>query len=429
MIKGLLYEKRCMVYPSFKCNECTRSLLENTGKIVQKKERKKYYIKDISVIEVPLTAELNTLMPNFKSIGLVNENFAAELFLELDLFNGAFPYEKYKKSWNAGFQTDNSWSKKEFSPDINCSGRVDIGDIRTNWELNRHYQFAALAKNYYMTGSEAYLEELNFLFYDWNKHNLFMQGIEWTSAMEMAIRVNSWIFTCCFLDKASKKHCNDKCKSLISDMSHGILVMVNYVIEHLSKFSSANNHLIVELYAVTLAGIFYGYKPWQEFGIEKMTEELVRQNYQDGVNKEMSLHYQTFVMEAYGILMVILKKNKKTIPEVWKEYLIKMSEFVSDCCGDYGETIVFGDNDEGKILDLSGKYFNYYHYILDLMSCVLTQRYTELDNIHENIGWLFHKEEIDRNKVKKDILRLLPNVIEPGAILLFAVQTGNYCLV
>lgn len=26
-----------------------------------------------------------------------------------------------------------------------------------------------------------------------------------------------------------------------------------------------------------------------------------------------------------------------------------MSEFMCDCCGECGETVVFGDNDEGKI--------------------------------------------------------------------------------
>lgn len=71
-----------------------------------------------------------------------------------------------------------------------------------------------------------------------------------------------------------------------------------------------------------------------------LTEELPRQNYADGVNKEMSLHYQSFVMEAYGLLMIEMKHNHIKIPQIWEEYLMHMSEFMCDCCGEYGETVV-----------------------------------------------------------------------------------------
>ena len=43
-----------------------------------------------------------------------------------------------------------------FSYDIPCSQQEDIGDIRTNWELNRHFQFSALAKSYYISGCLLY---------------------------------------------------------------------------------------------------------------------------------------------------------------------------------------------------------------------------------------------------------------------------------
>ena len=35
-----------------------------------------------------------------------------------------------------------------------------------------------------------------------------------------------------------------------------------------------------------------------------LTRELDRQNSEDGVNLEMATHYQAFVMEAYGLLML-----------------------------------------------------------------------------------------------------------------------------
>ena len=370
-------------------------------KFLQRKEYKKYYTQNLPVTEIVINSATSALSPDYLRIGLEQSCTNTELFSSLDLFQGSFSYQQYKKSWNAGFQTENTWDENTFSYKINCAGRIDIGDIRTNWELNRPYQFSALAKSYYVSGEKSFLDEMTDLFQDWNHHNLFLHGVEWTSAMEIAIRVNSWIFTYCFLCMAEKKHGVEySITNLKNQLIHGVLVMTDYISAHLSRFSSANNHLIIELYAIAMSGILFNCKRWKETSLKQLTEELVRQNYKDGVNKEMSLHYQTFIMEAYGLLMLTMEKNEIKIPDIWYTYISKMSEFVADCCGDYGETIVFGDNDEGKILDLTGKHFNHYHYVLELMSCVLPQKYNKTVGFYENIRWMVSREQLCRTKKK-----------------------------
>ncbi len=353
-------------------------------KTLKKKELKKVFSLHKPVIEIPLSKELKCLhIDNDKlSINWENEDWTS--FSSLDLFD-SFDYGKYKNLWNAGFQTKNSWSIDLFSPTINISQRVDVGDIRTNWELNRHFQFAALAKSFYATKDKKYYLELKNLFYDWNEHNLFLHGVEWTSAMELAIRINSWVYAFAFLDKSE---CEEK---LLSDIEHGIFVMTNYVLEHRARFSSANNHLIVEMYAVALVGIITDYASWRDVALKILTEELVKQNYSDGVNKEMSLHYQSFVMEAYGLLWLQMLKNDIAIPEVWKAYLTAMAEFVADSTDDFNSTMEFGDNDEGKILDLNGRINNHYQYVMNLMGCLLEKKYTDV-SWHENLNWIVPKE-------------------------------------
>ena len=331
------------------------------------------------------------------SINWNNEKFT--VFKEQNLFR-VYSYNKYKRAWDAGFQTENVWPTDQCSYDILISQREDIGDIRTNWELNRHYQFAGMAKSFYVTGDFSILEELQELFYDWNNKNYFLCGVEWTSAMEIAIRVNSWIYTYCFLNKAFEKY-NLENNKILKDISRGIIVMADYIVKHRAKYSSANNHLIVEMYAVGMSGIFFDYKPWEKLAFNILTEELPRQNYADGVNKEMSLHYQSFVMEAYGLLMLEMKHNHIKIPQIWEEYLLHMSEFMCDCCGEYGETVVFGDNDEGKILDLSGEHFDHYRYVLDLMGSVLPKRYSKMENIHENLYWIL-SDDFQNSVLKKN---------------------------
>ncbi|MFR2735666.1 MAG: alginate lyase family protein [Blautia producta] len=368
-------------------------------KKLQKQEYKSLYLLNLPVIEIPLDEKIAKYTFDSSKMKINKNCINYKVFTDLDLFAGAFDYSKCKKRWNAGFQTDNVWPEKEFSYSISCGSRVDIGDIRTNWELNRHYQFSGLAKNYYLTKDKKFLKELSDLFYDWNKHNLFLHGVEWNSPMEIAIRVNSWVFSLAFLNMVDEKE--DGLRMLKCDLEHGILVMIEFINRHFSEYSSANNHLIVELYSVALVGIVFDNKQWVKYSIKRLTEELPKQNYEDGVNKEMSLHYQAFIMEAYGILMLLLNNNNITVPKNWYSYLSKMSEFVSDSCDESGEVIVFGDNDEGKILNLSGGYFNYYRYVLDLMSVVLEERYTNLNNVNENIGWLVNEELLNRNREKK----------------------------
>ena len=349
-------------------------------KRLQRREYNNLYTIHKPVIDIPLPQNISNIRINIEKLSINWDNRDWTEFSSLDLFN-VYDYKSYKKEWNAGFQTENHWPEDKFSSTISISQRIDIGDIRTNWELNRHFQFAALAKSYYCTKEKKYISELRDLFYDWNQHNLFLHGVEWTSAMELAIRVNSWIYAYAFLKKAECEN------GLLDDIEHGIFVMTDYILKHRAKFSSANNHLIVEMYAVALVGIVADFKPWCEEAISILTEELTRQNYEDGVNKEMSLHYQSFIMEAYGLLWLVMLKNNIDIPEIWKKYLTAMSEFVADSTDDYGSTIEFGDSDEGKILDLNGKIENYNQYVLNLISCLLEKRYSNYD-WHENLKWI-----------------------------------------
>ena len=371
----------------------------------QSQEKDKYYLRHLPVTEIPIPVELAGLHVDENKLSINWENKEWTEFERLDLFS-VFSYEEYKDKWDAGFQTETSWPEYPYSPTIHISQRMDIGDIRTNWEINRHFQFVALAKSYYCTKDYKYFEELERLFYGWNKHNLFLHGVEWTSAMEIAIRVNSWVYTYAFLKRA------DAPLNLLIQIEHGILVMTDYIIKHRARFSSANNHLIIEMYAVALVGIITDHAPWRDRALDILSEELIKQNYSDGVNREMSLHYQSFVMEAYGLLWLLMVKANLVVPTAWKTYLTAMSRFIADSTDDYGTTMEFGDSDEGKIIDFNGKIENYYQYVLRLMGCLLEERYTNAP-WHENLKWIV-----------PDILRKDKKMYIPG--LVSSRKEGGY---
>ena len=360
-------------------------------KISQYREKAAFAGKNRDVTSSLFYAETRGLAfdPDRVGVNFKNDTFHTRTDIYLP---GGFDYAKFRLRWHAGFQTGNEWPKK-FSYDPHYKQCDAVGDARTNWELNRHFQFALLAKNFYATGESAYRDELQTLFDDWRRENPFLTGISWTSVMEVAIRAINWIYALAFLSK-----CKDASEPLKAALSTGIRNMIGYVARHYSRFSSANNHLIVEAAAMSLAGLAFGYEKWTALGTGILTDELPRQNYSDGVNKELSLHYQLFVMEAYALTAHALRANGRTIPESWSLMLQKMSLYTGHASWRGKTAIEFGDDDEGKILDLRGGERNHTAYILQLCALVSGTpcRYAFDTPVDETLHWLFGREEIEK---------------------------------
>ena len=361
-------------------------------KTLEKKEQARFRNDACPVISKLFNPRLSGLKPDAEKLRMNWGNPDFSCRTAIHLLSGA-DYETCKKRWNAGFQTEKTWPDT-FSYALEYKQKDGIGDARTNWELNRHFQFALLAKDYAASGDKAYLDAFRDLFLDWNEKNPFLHGISWTSVMEAAIRCINWVYAYGFLARAGAD------EGLLDALKTGILNMTDYIAAHYSRYSSANNHLIVEACAIGHSGVLFSHKPWIDLAVHILTRELPLQNYPDGVNREVSIHYQSFYMEAMGLMMRLLKKNGLGVPASWPEMLGKMCRYVADCQGDYGETAAFGDDDEGKILDLSGiepgkdTHFNHYRYALGLLSVLLNEQFTPLEALeNETLRWLFSDQE------------------------------------
>lgn len=301
---------------------------------------------------------------------------------------GGFRYGDCAGRWHAAFQTAGEWpTVPSYSLDYKQS---PIGDARCNWELNRHFQWPLMAAEYCVTRDVKVLARLQEEFADWNRRNPFLWGISWTSVMEAAIRSVSWMLTLAFLKESGVSG------SFPGELATGILNMAGYVVRHRSRHSSANNHLLVEMTAVGLAGLAFGREGWVRLATSTLGRELERQNSPDGVNLEMSLHYHAFVMEAYLLLMRGLRVAGREVPQRWRDMLGRMAEFV--CHSMVGDTAAmeFGDADEGKIIDLAGDgSASYYNYVLQLASLETGRRFSTFDVPEPTVEWLYSPEEIE----------------------------------
>lgn len=362
------------------------SIMEIGWRLNQKRinhlEKTKYTTKREKVTETVFNRDLTNLQIDSNRIYEEIYDNEKDVLIQPELIGG-FSYESHKKAWNYGFPLDHdrlsyndATDEKNVWPDIisyeiDYKGRDDIGDARLNWELNRHHQFVILARNYYVANDSKYIKEFNYLFDDWNNNNYFLWGISWTIPMEIAIRCINWIYTYYYLDKCTST------ESLKEQLRIGIINMTDYLSRHYSKYSSANNHTIVEACAIGIAGTICNYQKWEHLSSDILNREIEKQNFEDGVNKEEALHYQAFGMEAIGLYIGTLLKNKKQYPEKWNKRLINMCHYLMDSIGDSGEIIRFGDDDEGQILRINGTK-SYYEYVLNIYKSLFKS--SELDN-------------------------------------------------
>lgn len=299
----------------------------------------------------------------------------------------------------------NIWPET-FSYNLDYKQRDELGDARTNWEKNRHFDWALLAKAYYVTRDEKYLTRLSTTIDKWLQDNPFLHGISWTSAMEFAVRSVNWMVTLAFVRKAGKD---------IPQLMYGVINITDYLTKHYSRYSSANNHLLVEAAAIGLAGCCFNHDRWIDLACRILSEELDRQNYPDGINKELSLHYQTFGMEAYLLFMHALQKRQnRTEYLAWVSMLKKEAEFVAHSSWKEQIACEFGDDDEGKILDLQGGEWHQWEWVLQLASLIIGERYSSFEHVCENTGWLFTELEIEAIKNKPVFNSLSSKVFSQG---------------
>ena len=343
-------------------------------KRIQKSEEKRFGKKKYSVGSV-LYPVYEHLKFDADGIGLNFDNHRFDINTNIHLLKGT-DYEKWPDI---------------FSYSLDYKQRDDLGDARTNWEKNRHFDWALLAKAYYVTKEEKYFLELKDTVNSWMQKNPFLYGISWTSAMEFAIRSINWIFALAFVQKSGRD---------MPELRNGIINITDYLTKHYSRFSSANNHLLVEATAIGLAGYAFDNNQWKELACNILSEELEKQNYSDGVNKELSLHYQTFGMEAYLLLMHVMQKHNDTEWNQWIPMLKKEAEFVAHSSWREKTICEFGDDDEGKILDLQGGEWHQWDYVLQLSSLVTGVRYSDFETLYENINWLFTRDEIEEIRTK-----------------------------
>ncbi|HUF81750.1 MAG TPA: hypothetical protein VMN03_11480, partial [Burkholderiales bacterium] len=70
-----------------------------------------------------------------------------------------------------------------------------VGDIKYLWEPNRHLHLVTLAQAYDLSGDERYFEVIRQHLESWFDACPYLEGANWSSALESAIRLINWAVT------------------------------------------------------------------------------------------------------------------------------------------------------------------------------------------------------------------------------------------
>lgn len=265
--------------------------------------------------------------------------------------------ELFGEPVRVGF-TDTDWNRDPLSG--LClplsSGKTDYlrsaaftAALRTLWEVNRHYQFVALAQGYALTGERRFRDGALALVDSWLKACPYPRGPNWVSALEHGIRLMNWYLGARLLGLA------------VSEMPRqwleSIYLHCRFIDRNRSRYSSANNHLIGEMAGLFVAASAWPFWPestkWREEARRVLESEARLQVHEDGVGREQAVGYQIFVLHFLILAGLAAELHDRPFGrEYWSvvRSMIGFLRSIADCRGRLPD---IGDSDEGMGFMLS----------------------------------------------------------------------------
>lgn len=245
-----------------------------------------------------------------------------------------------------------------FGPSLDIHSQRVVGNIKYLWEPNRHLDLTVLAQAFDLTGDPKYLQALKTRLDSWFDQCPYMMGPNWTSGLELAIRLINWSVIWQLIGaERSPAFEGDDGSQFRERWLRSIYQHVHFVRGHYSRFSSANNHLIGEA-----AGVFVAVQTWpywndfEKWGDEArslLIEEAGTQTCADGVNREQAVSYQQFVLDFFILSALAGRGQNVEFPVEYWQSIERMMEYIQAIMDAGGHVPMIGDADDGFVVRLS----------------------------------------------------------------------------
>lgn len=253
-------------------------------------------------------------------------------------------------NWNYEYEAQRS------TP-LGCAAAIDYrdyaltGDAKLVWELNRHQHLVVLGRAYRITGNEAYAHKVVEHLESWMQQCPFGRGMNWRSPLELAIRLINWVWALELIRPALRP--NDAFRSRLLTAAYRHLWDIS---RKYSRYSSVGNHLIGEAAGVFIGSCcFSGLRrahSWRQEAREILLREMETQTHEDGGHRELSVGYHLFALEFFLAAGLAARNCGGDFPPCYWQRLERMFDFVATLAEGGDGLPMFGDGDDGYVLDL-----------------------------------------------------------------------------
>ena len=214
-----------------------------------------------------------------------------------------------------------------------------------------------LAQAYVVSGEVRFAEGAATLLESWFDQCPYPLGPHWTSSLEHAVRLINWSAAWQLLDSAG--WLGTPARAALRGRWLGeIFRHQAFIAGHLSRYSSANNHLLGEYSGLFLAATTWPLwdesRGWLQLARAGLEREALLQNAPDGVNREQGLWYHHEVADMMLVCGLAARATGADFPLAYWKRLEGMLVYVASLMSVSGSLPMIGDSDDAVMLRLSG---------------------------------------------------------------------------
>lgn len=227
-------------------------------------------------------------------------------------------------------------------------------DVRVVWELSRCHHWVTLGQAYWLTGRERYAAEFVAQWESWMAANPPGFGVNWTCAMEAAIRAINWLWALVLFAEAPAFDEASQRRFLAALVAHA-----RFILRNLEFCPRPGNHYLTDGLGLLALGMVLrevrDSRRWRESGWRIVSGEATGQVTPDGVDYEHAIGYHGYVLHCLLVAESLCRRNGAELPAAALERVERMLEFTLAYTRPDGTFPAIGDTDDGTLVDLGGR--------------------------------------------------------------------------
>ncbi|HXY43284.1 MAG TPA: alginate lyase family protein, partial [Acidimicrobiales bacterium] len=239
--------------------------------------------------------------------------------------------------------------QERYAFSINHRSEAETGNVKQVWELSRLHHVTLLAAAWFASHNDEYAETVARQLRSWWAENPFLSGIHWTSGIELGERLISWVWVRRLLDgwppAAALFEGNVAAQ-------RQVFWHQQYLATFRSRGSSANNHVIAEAAGQLIASCAFPWfrqsERWRTRAARVLADELARNTFPSGLDREQASDYHGFVTELGLLAAVECDAIGHPLDDSTWNRLAGMLDAAAAVVDERGRFARQGDGDDGR---------------------------------------------------------------------------------